>query len=150
LGNASSSKDFLVVLWLIEPHDCFHAELPEQVHIVVGTELAEPLVVGVLAVAQVDRATEGDELAWNNMVQICIEGVVKVDILVDGDFAPQAGPGFVTRPPANNSSLQALPAIHQCESEVWVCICYIAIWLYHGFVKPGESRHDFFRPHLEF
>ena len=104
----------LLILRLVEADDKRNSEPSEDRHIIVWCE-------GAISVSCIQRAREGNELSWNNPIQVSILNLLEVLIFLNIELA-------IVVPSEGYSKLEALEAVQVRATISTVAHCRVTVW----------------------
>ena len=104
----------LLILRLVEADDKRDSEPSEDRHIIVWCE-------GTISVSCIEWAREGNELSWNDPIQVSILNLLEVLIFLNIELA-------IVVPSEGYSKLEALEAVQVCATIGTVAHCRVTVW----------------------
>ena len=114
MSDALFSELLLFILRLVEADDKRDSQPSEDRHIIIRCE-------GAIAVSCVQRAREGDELSWDDPIQVSILDFLKVLIFLDIERA-------IVIPSECYSKLETLEAVQVCATISTIAHCGVTVW----------------------
>ena len=114
MPNALLRELLLLILRLVESDDKRNSEPPEDWHIIIWCE-------GAISISCIQRTRKGDELSWNDPIQVSILNLLKVLIFLNIERA-------IVIPSESYSKLETLEAMQVCATISTISHCSVTIW----------------------
>ena len=114
MSDALLRELLLLILRLVEADDKRDSEPSEDRHIIIWCE-------GTISVSCIQRARKGNELSWNDPIQVSILNLLEVLIFLNIELA-------IVVPSESYSKLEALEAVQVCATISTIAHCRVTVW----------------------
>ena len=114
MSDALLRELLLLILRLVEADNKRDTEPSEDRHIIIWRE-------GTISVSCIQRARKGNELSWNDPIQVSILDLLKVLIFLNIERA-------IVIPSESYSKLETLEAMQVCATISTVAHCRVTVW----------------------